>query len=149
MSAQAYIAGLYPPSESDVWHSHLRWQPIPVHIPSDHIIDIKNCPAYYDVIKKTWYELFRKFETINGDVLENISKNSGLNITNLGNLLHLYDTLTIENIVGYPLPEWAESVLAEPIIEFHNDVVGIYGYSDVLKRFGEYLQKYFAFIVWS
>ena len=31
MSAEANLAGLYPPEGYEVWKEDLRWQPLPVH----------------------------------------------------------------------------------------------------------------------
>lgn len=31
MSAQANLAGLFPPTGDQVWNPDIRWQPIPVH----------------------------------------------------------------------------------------------------------------------
>ena len=31
MSAEAVLAGLYPPSDKQVWSNDIYWQPIPVH----------------------------------------------------------------------------------------------------------------------
>lgn len=31
MSAQANMAGLYPPDEQQTWREDIKWQPIPIH----------------------------------------------------------------------------------------------------------------------
>lgn len=31
MSAYTFLAGLYPPTERQMWHPDIPWQPIPVH----------------------------------------------------------------------------------------------------------------------
>uniref|UniRef100_A0A8D0H8N2 acid phosphatase n=1 Tax=Sphenodon punctatus TaxID=8508 RepID=A0A8D0H8N2_SPHPU len=37
MSAQANLAGLFPPTGSQIWHPEILWQPIPVHVvPMSH-----------------------------------------------------------------------------------------------------------------
>ncbi|XP_043914928.1 testicular acid phosphatase isoform X2 [Protopterus annectens] len=59
MSAQANLAGLYPPSGRQLWQSDIKWQPIPVHtVPKlqDKLLRFfqKDCPQYQKLMNKTF-----------------------------------------------------------------------------------------------
>ena len=56
-SAQANLAGLYPPKKNQIWNSDLMWQPIPIHtkpVKIDNLIagDIPTCPSYQKAFDK-------------------------------------------------------------------------------------------------
>eukprot|EP00079_Xenopus_tropicalis_P028203 XP_012823002.1 PREDICTED: testicular acid phosphatase homolog isoform X2 [Xenopus tropicalis] len=58
MSAQASLAGLYPPNGSQLWHPEIHWQPIPVHtvpVSQDRLLKFpsKDCPRYYELMRET------------------------------------------------------------------------------------------------
>lgn len=37
MSAELVLAGLYPPTESELWNDDIKWHPVPVHsIPMEY-----------------------------------------------------------------------------------------------------------------
>lgn len=40
MSAATFLAGLYPPSERQMWHPEIPWQPIPIHSLPLHLDDV-------------------------------------------------------------------------------------------------------------
>uniref|UniRef100_A0A8C3PCJ5 acid phosphatase n=1 Tax=Chrysemys picta bellii TaxID=8478 RepID=A0A8C3PCJ5_CHRPI len=58
MSAQVYLAGLFPPVGNQIWNPQILWQPIPVRImpPSkDHILHFpsSNCPCFDELQNET------------------------------------------------------------------------------------------------
>ncbi|KAJ6666505.1 hypothetical protein lerEdw1_020228 [Lerista edwardsae] len=57
MSALATLAGLYPPTGSQIWNPELLWQPIPVHtVPQsqDYLHSpIPDCPRYIRIQAQT------------------------------------------------------------------------------------------------
>ncbi|XP_073427071.1 testicular acid phosphatase homolog isoform X3 [Dendrobates tinctorius] len=58
MSAQANLAGLYPPNGTQQWHPDIPWQPIPVHtvpISQDRLLKFpsKDCPRFNELMKET------------------------------------------------------------------------------------------------
>ncbi|KAK9754259.1 Histidine phosphatase superfamily (branch 2) [Popillia japonica] len=73
MSAEASLAGLYPPQPAQRWDSDLSWQPIPVHTmpeKEDYLIAMKKSCPKYDVLKdkllksKEFVDLNYKFRNL-------------------------------------------------------------------------------------
>lgn len=45
MSAYTFLAGLYPPTERQMWHPDIPWQPIPVHSLPRELDNVSYSPA--------------------------------------------------------------------------------------------------------
>jgi len=116
MSAQANLAGLYPPSGYMQWNPDLLWQPIPVHsvpIESDYLLENNHnaCPKLIELRKEA---LESDFITSNLDkhrkLLQYLTLNSGRKINSVEEVDWLYDTLSIEQLYNKTLPLWTNSV---------------------------------------
>lgn len=48
MSAELFLAGMFPPSEEEMWnHENLHWQPIPVHTVPSSCDNVSTCDYQY------------------------------------------------------------------------------------------------------
>lgn len=115
MSAEANLAGLFPPQGNQIWNENLAWQPIPIHTTSeknDNILAMKMPCDKYDFLlnKLLKSEKFVDIQKMNHNLYAYISLYSGTTITNLESLEYVYNTLTIESIYNLTLPNWTYSV---------------------------------------
>lgn len=104
MSAQANLAGLFPPEKEEKWHKTIPWQPIPVHtapIETDKIFyGARNCPRYFQTFAKYVNEseevqqIYRDYV----DLFSYWSKMCGLNLTTIKDVYNLHKTLSIEKL---------------------------------------------------
>ncbi|KAM6450886.1 prostatic acid phosphatase isoform 2-T2 [Liasis olivaceus] len=125
MSAQANLAGLFPPTGDQIWNPELLWQPVPVHVvpkASDPKLRYPNfqCPRYRELLKKTiasneFQEKIKPYE----EFIKTIAYYAGYDVpvlkypTNF-KIWHVQDTLFCESIHNFTLPEWAtEDVMAK------------------------------------
>lgn len=101
MSAQANLAGMYEPNDTEVWHEHILWQPIPVHtLPMvlDNILRPRyedRCPRYDKMYN--WYikkspEAEKMYEKY-GHLFEGWAKNSGRKVKHIEHVFSIYKKL--------------------------------------------------------
>lgn len=105
MSAQAFLAGMFPPAAKQQWKYNLDWQPIPVHtIPKNEdtmfgpwkrcdrydflAIQHRNATHYNDIFKKYQY------------LIKYLELNSGSKLNTFKSITLLYDALSIEKSTG-------------------------------------------------
>lgn len=103
-SALSNLAGLFPPTIDDTWHSDILWNPIPVHsipLDLDYIIHAgRQCPKYdaafnQFVMESTEVqEIYAKY----GETFTYLSEKCGKNLTTFNDILGLYKTFYMENL---------------------------------------------------
>lgn len=108
MSAQANLAGLYPPVDNQIWNSHLMWQPIPIHtkdLHTDYLITggVPSCPAFQKAYTKYLQsDEMKKIQDRMQPVYNILSANVGEPVNSLSNVTLLYDSWLCESIHKLP-----------------------------------------------
>ncbi|XP_005990990.1 testicular acid phosphatase homolog isoform X2 [Latimeria chalumnae] len=125
MSAQANLAGLYPPQGQQLWNPDIKWQPIPIHtLPAheDKLLKLpwKSCPQYQELIQETskskpYQDFLKKHEMF----IKELSKNTGYSIEKLvlRKIWKVYDTLFCEKTHNFTFPSWVTNKVFETLEE--------------------------------
>lgn len=101
MSAQATLAGLFPPNGQQVWHKDIHWQPVPVHtIPSklDYLLRLRKPCDHKDYLQMKFQNttaytgIFERYRTI----LDAMRMFTGLPLKRLDEVKMLRSTLLIQ-----------------------------------------------------
>ena len=107
-SAQANLAGLYPPTDKNIWNKNLLWNPIPVHtipVPVDFMVtgEYNNCPYLTQhestvMASDTVQNLYAKHK----EFFDYISVNAGYGPSNSSTAFNeavgVFQSLSIESI---------------------------------------------------
>lgn len=115
MSAEACLAGLYPPTAKQIWDQNLMWQPIPIHTEpeiQDAVLAMKKPCRKYDALLQQLLKS-QEFRTIDQqlhDLYAYLTKYTGTVIADLINLEYIYNTLYIESSNNYTLPDWTKPI---------------------------------------
>ncbi|NXD20497.1 PPAL phosphatase, partial [Spelaeornis formosus] len=112
MSAEANLAGLYPPGGQEMFNPNISWQPIPVHtVPeSDERLlkfPLTPCPRYEQLQTETRHsaEYINKTKE-NWQFLQMVAKETGIRDISLESIWSVYDTLFCEQAHKMDLPGW-------------------------------------------
>ncbi|KAM9301921.1 lysosomal acid phosphatase [Gastrophryne carolinensis] len=123
MSAEANLAGLYPPNGSQVFNPDIAWQPIPVHTVADSKdrllkFPILPCPKYVQLLEDTRHspEYVNKTRE-NLDFLHLVANETGLPDCSLESVWIVADVLFCEAKHNFSLPAWATPDLLERLRE--------------------------------
>jgi len=122
MSAECNLAGMFPPKEGQIWNRDIPWQPIPVHTVPEKLDSVlaakKPCPAYEEEFQKLLES--DEIQKINNSFIEAykiVNENAGELVTTIERLAWVYNTLWIENLYNFTLPEWTKPIFPEPLAE--------------------------------
>ncbi|KAJ0181342.1 hypothetical protein K1T71_003427 [Dendrolimus kikuchii] len=112
MSAYTFLAGLYPPTEKQLWHPELPWQPIPVHsLPRelDNIVaGTKPCKYFMSMYDEQLAE--KNADPKFTELFDYLTKYTNQSIRNIVTADFLYSTLQTQQEAGLKLPEWTKNV---------------------------------------
>uniref|UniRef100_A0A673L9W6 Lysosomal acid phosphatase n=1 Tax=Sinocyclocheilus rhinocerous TaxID=307959 RepID=A0A673L9W6_9TELE len=121
MSAEANLAGMFPPNGSEVFNPDLKWQPIPVHtVPADEekllSFPLDDCPRYTQLMNETEKtDIFLNMTETNKAFIEMVKNKTGLEKTNIETIWSVYDTLFCEAKHGMRPPDWVTSSVMETL----------------------------------
>lgn len=121
MSAQANLAGMYPPISKDIWDPELHWQPIPVHtmpLKMDNVLAMaKPCPVYEIQMEKVKNsEPYRKMLIKYAELFKYLSNHTGADVYDFDEVEYIYNTLYIEELYNLTLPEWTKLVYPKKLL---------------------------------
>uniref|UniRef100_A0A9J8D0J7 Lysosomal acid phosphatase n=1 Tax=Cyprinus carpio carpio TaxID=630221 RepID=A0A9J8D0J7_CYPCA len=121
MSAEANLAGMFPPNGSEEFNPDLKWQPIPVHtVPVDKekllSFPLEDCPRYTQLMNETEKtDIFLNMTETYKELIEMVRNKTGLEKANIETIWSFYDTLFCEAKHGMRPPDWVTPSVMETL----------------------------------
>ncbi|XP_035430321.1 prostatic acid phosphatase-like [Spodoptera frugiperda] len=136
MSAYTFLAGLYPPTERQLWHPELPWQPVPVHsLPRelDNIVAAtKPCKAWKAMYQEQLAE--KNADPKFAELFDYLSKHTNQSMRSILPVDFLYSTLLSEQEAGLKLPEWTRTVFPSKMKTPFMLSLALLSYNESLQR---------------
>ncbi|XP_063045117.1 lysosomal acid phosphatase isoform X2 [Engraulis encrasicolus] len=126
MSAEANLAGLYPPNNTQVFEESVLWQPIPVHtVPQSEerllSFPLDGCPRYNVLMNETEHsDIFLNVTEEYKDFLTMVRNVTGLKKATLESIWSVHDTLYCERLHNMTLPSWVTPDVMETLRKLKN-----------------------------
>ncbi|KAL1465232.1 hypothetical protein WDU94_004819 [Cyamophila willieti] len=139
MSADAMLAGLFPPFGGQVWDPQIKWQPIPVHTTPEKLDKVlamkKPCPQY-DIEKNKYMASpeVQQFVAKYRPLFDYVSQHAGQPVETPTDLEYIHNTLFIEETNNLTLPEWTQPIYPEPMRTVASFSFGMPASTPALKR---------------
>lgn len=139
MSAQANLAGFFPPEGKDVWSEDIPWQPIPIHTmpeKQDMVLAAKkNCPVYDYELKKLYKsDELKAYDKKIMPIYKYLTMWSGKSVNSLQSVQNIYSCLHIEEIYNLALPEWTREVYPDKLYPISALSFAVKTYTPLLAR---------------
>ncbi|KAG8307900.1 hypothetical protein J6590_010337 [Homalodisca vitripennis] len=118
ISGEAFLAGLYPPTDFQVWDKNILWQPIPMYSNSqDKTVEAFFCPKFMQERAKNRLKYEEDYAANLSAIYNYIYEHSGVNLTTPFGMLSAWDTFIAEDTEGYKVPDWANGIYPEPLAD--------------------------------
>uniref|UniRef100_A0A8C6KHA2 Lysosomal acid phosphatase n=1 Tax=Nothobranchius furzeri TaxID=105023 RepID=A0A8C6KHA2_NOTFU len=120
MSAEANLAGLYPPSGQQIFMPSLKWQPIPVHtvpMSEERLLSfpLGDCPRYQQLMNETEHSAEFINVTTTYQVQLLVRNKSGLTTATVETVWSVHDTLFCESRHNFSAPDWVTPDVMEKL----------------------------------
>ncbi|XP_063241771.1 lysosomal acid phosphatase-like [Bacillus rossius redtenbacheri] len=137
-SALCVLAGLFPPTDQEVWNPDLLWQPVPLYAPEeghDKLIRMDaDCPAYREEFNRQMSSPeMRAFNSNYSDVYRVISEH-WKPVSDFEEPNNLHDHFRIEEERGIPLPDWTRGLYPDKLLQISNQYHIFRTYTPLMAR---------------
>lgn len=139
MSALSNLAGMFYPTQAELWNNDIKWQPVPVHtIPKqlDKLLSMNYpCPKYQE-LRDAFYQsgFMKSYNKKHQELYDYLTKHTGQPVDDPIQVQYLYSTLYIQTLNNYTLPEWTQAVFPDKMYDVSAFGFKMPVYTDTLKR---------------